>query len=129
MPRSMTKRTLPLIASVVISAVLFAIVTHACSAFSSMQTVVQTPCDHKTTQSETPVQPENNDCDFIRYGMLSIKACSAEPEFSKIYSTVHLAVISCDLSLTGVTPSSWRSQAAPLELPTSPHRSYVVLRI
>jgi hypothetical protein len=124
----MTKRTVPLIASVLISAVLFTVVAHACSAFASIQAIVQAPCDHDAAQNETRGKPEKANCDFVRYGILSVKASSAEPEFSKLYSTASIAIVF--LELTGSLPSFRRSQGPPLvELPSSPHRSQVVLRI
>jgi hypothetical protein len=126
----MAKRTLPLSASVLIAAILFTVVAHACSAFSSIQTIVQAPCDHNEAQNETRGKPEKADCDSIRYGILSIKASSAQPDFSKLYSATSFAVVFVDLSLTGSLPSFRRSQAPPFAtLPISPHRSHVVLRI
>lgn len=127
--RVMAKRSVPLVASVLISAVLFTVVAHACSAFASIQAIVKAPCDHDVAQNERRDKPEKADCDLVRYGILSVKASSAEPEFSKLYSTASIAVVSLDLSLTGALPSFRRSQAPPVELSSSPHRSHVVLRI
>jgi hypothetical protein len=73
---------------------------------------------------------KKDDCDSVRYGLLSIKASSAEPQFSNVYSTAALAVIFLDVSLTVSLPAFSRSQAPPLVgLAASPHRSHVILRI
>jgi hypothetical protein len=126
----MPKRKLSLISLVLISALFFTVVAHACAAFNSIQAIAQAPCDHDATQNETRGKPEKDDCDSVRYGILSIKTSSAEPEFSKLYSATSLADVFLDLSLTGSLTSFRRSQAPPLAaLPGSPHRSHVVLRI
>ena len=81
----MSKR-FPLIALALTATVLFTVVAHACSDLSSIKTIVQAPCDHSTSQNEPRGKPEKDNCDSVRYGMLSKQASYSETEFSKLYS-------------------------------------------
>lgn len=127
----MAKRRLSLIALISIFAVLYTVVAHACAAFGSIQAVVQAPCDHDAAQNENRGKPEKDNCDSVRYSLLSIQASSAEPDFSRFYSTGSLTIVFLDFAAIG-SPAllSARSQAPPFSgLEVSPHLSHVILRI
>jgi hypothetical protein len=122
----MSKRTFPLIALALTATVLFTVVAHACSDLSDVKAILQTPCEHSSSQSESHDEPQKHDCASIRYGMLSTQASSAEPELSKAYSTEFEVVGVVGFALHG----SWRSHAPPFPaLAASPRLSHVVLRI
>ena len=108
----MSKRTFPLIALTLTAAVLFTVVAHACSDLISLKAIVQAPCDHSSSQNEPRSKSEKDNCDAVRYGMLSTRASSAETELSKFYSTRFktrfLSVFAARLSVL-----FWRSQAPP----------------
>jgi len=126
----MSKRNFPLIALALTAAVLFTVVTHACSDLSSIKAIVQAPCDHTSSQSEPRGKPEKDNCDSVRYAMLSTQASSADTELSKFYSIAFQDAVFVEFSLPDSLPSFWRSQAPPSSgLGVSPHLSHIVLRI
>jgi hypothetical protein len=113
-----------------IASVLFTVVVHACSDLRSMQTALQAPCDHSSSQNEPRGKSEKDNCDSVRYGMLSLQASYAAPELSKIYSISFQDSGFVVFSLPDSLPLFWRSQAPPFSgLGASPHLSHVVLRI
>jgi hypothetical protein len=124
----MSKRILPLIALTLTAAVVFTVVAHACSDLSSITPIVKAPCDHSPSQNEPAGKPENDNCDSVRYGMLSKQASYSETEFSKLYSLSLHESLSITVLLPDPIPSFWRSQALP-GLAASPRLSHVVLRI
>jgi hypothetical protein len=126
----MSKRGFPLLALTLIASVLFTVVAHACSDLRSMQTALQAPCDHSSPQNEPRGKSEKDNCDLVRYGMLSLQASYAAPELSKIYSISFQDSGFVVFSLPDSLPLFWRSQAPPFSgLGASPHLSHVVLRI
>jgi len=126
----MPKRFYFLVAIALTASVLFTVVAHACSDLRSMQTALQAPCDHSSSQNEPRGKPEKDNCDSVRYGMLSLQASYAAPELSKIYSISLQDSGLVVFSLPDSLPLFWRSQAPPFSgLGASPHLSHVVLRI
>lgn len=127
----MPKRFYFLVAIALIASVLLTVVAHACSDLSSIRAIVQVPCDHTSSQNEPRDKPEKDNCDGVRYGMLSTQASSADTELSKFYSTALKDGLFVGFSLPPDSlPSFWRSQAPPFSgLGVSPHLSHVVLRI
>lgn len=126
----MSKHPSCLIAVMLIASVLCAAVAHACSDLSAMKAIVQTPCDHHQPRNEPPAKTDEQNCDAIRYGMLSIQSSRFQTDIFKHYSIP----LDYALILTN-SPSDtllWfaRSQA-PLSLGAgvSPRLSHVVLRI
>jgi hypothetical protein len=108
----------------------FTAVVHACSDLRSMQAIVQAPCDHGASQDQPRGKTEKDNCDLVRYGMLSTKASSAHPELVKIYSIPLDHALLVSISLTDTLPLFWRSQGPPLLAPgVSPGLSHIVLRI
>jgi hypothetical protein len=100
----MSKRNFPLIALAVTAAVLFTVVAHACSDLSSIKGIVQAPCDHTSSQNEPRGKAEKDNCDSVRYGMLSTQASSAETELSKFYSIPLQEVLVASFSLPILCP-------------------------
>jgi hypothetical protein len=94
-----------------------------------MQTALQAPCDHSSSQNEPRDKPEKDNCDSVRYGMLSTQASSAETELSKFFSMVFQDAVFVTFSLPDFLPSFWRSPPPFSGLGASPHLSHVVLRI
>jgi hypothetical protein len=126
----MSKRLYFLVAIALTTSVLFTVIAHACSDLSSIRAVVQAPCDHTSSQNEPRGKPEKDNCDAVRYGLLSTQASSAGTELSKFYSTALQDAVFVGISLRDPLPSFWRSQAPPFfGLGVSPHLSHVVLRI
>jgi hypothetical protein len=113
-----------------ITSVLSAAVAHACSDLSAMKAVVQTPCDHHQKQNEPPAKTDEQNCDAIRYGMLSIQSSRFQTDIFKHYSiTLDYALI-----LTNSPSESllWFARSlVPFSLGAgvSPRLSHVVLRI
>jgi len=113
----LSKRTFPLIALVLTPAVLFTVVAHACSDLSSIQAIVQAPCDHPASQNEP-------------HGMLSTQPSASDTDVFKLYSIPLQEALFVRFSLPDSLPSFWRSQAPPFSgLGVSPHLSQVVLRV
>jgi hypothetical protein len=126
----MSKRTFPLIALVLTTAVLFTVVAHACSDLSAFQAIVQAPCDHASSQNEPRGKPDKDTCDSVRYGMLSTQASFAAVELLKFYSIAFQYPVFVGFSLSDSQPSSWRSQALPFSgVGVLPYLSHLVLRI
>ena len=125
----MSKRFHFLIAITVAVSVLVTVVAHACSDLNSLQAIRQTPCDHNTTREGSGGKHQKDNCDSIRYGMLSKEASFAATELSKVYSTpLHTVLVI--FSLPDSLPSFWRSQGPPfVGLGTLPQLSHVILRI
>src|SRR5688500_16467868 len=82
----MSRRIFSLVAIGLIVSMVFTAVVHACSDLSSMQSVFKAPCDHSSSQDEPRSKSEKDNCDSIRYGMLSTKASSSHPELVKLFS-------------------------------------------
>jgi hypothetical protein len=126
----MSKRNFPLIALALTAAVLFTVVTHACSDLSSIKAIVQAHCDHTSSQSEPRGKPEKDNCDSVRYGMLAAQGSACGTELVKLYSISLQEVLFAGFSLADSLPSFWRSHAPPFPgLAASPRLSQVVLRI
>jgi hypothetical protein len=113
-----------------IASVFFTVVVHACSDLRSIQAAVQAPCDHSSSQNEPRGKPEKDNCDSVRYGMLSTQASYSETELVKLYLIPLQDVLFVVFSLPDCLPSFWRSLGPPFsELGVSPHLSHIVLRI
>jgi hypothetical protein len=113
-----------------IASVFFTVVVHACSDLPSMQMALQAPCNHSSSQNEPRGKPEKDNCDAVRYGMLSTQASPSETELFKLYSVPLQETLFVGLLLPNYLPSFWRPQSPPFSgLGVSPHLSYVVLRI
>jgi hypothetical protein len=126
----MSKRIFLLVAVGLIASMVFTAVVHACSDLSSMQSVFKAPCDHNSSQDEPASKAEKNNCDLVRYGMLSTKASSYHPELFKLYSILLDDALVVSISLPNTLPLLWRSQGPPsLRLGLSPRLSHVILRI
>jgi len=125
----MSKRGFSLVAIMLIASVFFTVVVHACSDLRSMQVALQAPCNHSSSQSEPRGKPEKDNCDSVRYGMLSKQASPSETELFKLYSIPLQEALFVAFSLPDSLPSFWRSQAPPFGLGVSPNLSHVVLRI
>jgi hypothetical protein len=122
----MSKRTFPLIALVLTAAVLFTVVAHACSDLSAIQAIVQSPCDHGSSQNDPGRKSDQKDCDSVRYGMLSTQASFA----GKFYSIAFQYPVFVRFLLPDSQPSSWQSQAPPFSgVGVLPYLSHLVLRI
>ena len=127
--KTMSKRGFSLLALTLIASVFFTVVVHACSDLRSMQTALQAPCNHSSSQNEPRGKPAKDNCDFVRYGMLAIQA-SSETELVKLYSIPLQDVLFVAFSLPDSLPLFWRSQSPPFSgLGASPHLAHVVLRI
>ncbi len=126
----MSKRSFSLVALILIASVFFTVVVHACSDLRSMQAALQAPCNHSSSQSEPRGKPTKDNCDSVRYGMLSTQAFSSDSELVKLYSIPLQDVLFVGFSLPDGLPSFWRSLGPPFSgLGVSPHLSHVVLRI
>jgi hypothetical protein len=126
----MSKRSFPLIAIALIASVLCTAVAHACADLSAMRAVVQAPCDHGASQDQPRGKTEKDNCDLVRYGMLSTKASSSHPELLKLYSIPFDHALLVTISAIDTLPVLWRSQSPPLlALGVSPRLSHIVLRI
>lgn len=113
-----------------IASVFFAVVVHACSDLRAMQTALQAPCNHSSSQSEPRGKPEKDNCDSVRYGMLSKQASPSETEVFKLYSIPLDEALLASASLPNTLSLLWRSQGPPLVgLGVSPRLSHVVLHI
>ena len=126
----MSKRSFSLVALTLIASMFFTVVVHACSDLRSIQAALQAPCDHSSSQNEPRGKPAKDNCDSVRYGMLSTQASFSETELVKLYSIPLQDVLFVGFSLPDFLPLFWRSQAPPFSgLGASPHLSHVVLRI
>ena len=126
----MSKRFYFLVAIALTASVLFTVVAHACSDLSSIRAIVQAPCDHTSSQNEPRGKPEKDNCDSVRYGMLSTQASLSETELFKLYSIPLQEALFVGFSLPDYLPSFWRSLGPPFPgLGASPRLSHVVLRI
>jgi hypothetical protein len=126
----MSKRPFSLVAVVLITSVLWTAMAHACSDLRSMQANLQAPCDHNSSQDEPGGKAKKDDCDSVRYSMLSTQASSSEPELDKIHSIPLDQACLTSVSLARNLSFLWRSQAPPFSgLGISPQLFYVVLRI
>src|SRR5687768_5399115 len=126
----MSKRPFSLVAIVVIASVLCTAVVHACSDLSSIQAILKAPCDHSSSPGEPSSKSEEDNCDSVRYGMLSTKASPSQTELFKLYSIPLDDALIVSVLLPGTLSLSWRSQGPPFSGPgVSPRFSHVVLRI
>ena len=126
----MSKRPFSLVAVVLITSVLWTAMAHACSDLRSMHANLQAPCDHNSSQDEPGGKAKKDDCDSIRYGMLSTQASSSEPELDKIHAIPLDKALLASVSLARNLSFLWRSQGPPLiGLGVSPRLSHVILRI
>jgi hypothetical protein len=126
----MSKRPFSLVAIMVIASVLCAAVAHACSDLRSMKGIVQAPCNHGASQDQPRGKTEKDNCDLVRYGMLSTKASSSHPELFKLFSIPLDHALLLNVSLSDTFSLLWRSQGPPLlGLGVAPRLSNVVLRI
>ena len=83
-----------------------------------------------SSQDEPGGKAKKDDCDSVRYSMLSTQASSSEPELDKIHSIPLDQACLASVSLARNLSFLWRSQAPPFSgLGVSPHLSQVVLRI
>ena len=125
-----SKRIYSAVAIALIASVLCTAIVHACSDLSSMQAIFEAPCDHHSSQEEPGSKSEKNNCDSVRYGMLSIQASSSRAELFEIYLISLDYALLKSVSLPDTLPSLWRSQGPPiLGLGISPRLSHLVLRI
>ena len=126
----MSKRGFSLVALTAIASVFFTVVVHACSDLRSLKVAMQAPCDHSSSQNEPRSKPEEDNCESVRYGMLSTKASYAAMELSDFSSISLQDAVFIVFSLSDSLPLFWRSQAPPFSaIGASPHLSHVVLRI
>lgn len=127
----MSKRIFSLVVIVLIASVLWSAIVHACSDLSSMRAILQAPCDQMGSQDEPRGKTEKDNCDSIRYGMLSTQVSSSQTELCKLYSIPLDHALFVIVSLPDTLHSLWRSQGPPLllGLGVSPRLSHVVLRI
>lgn len=126
----MSRRIFSVVAIGLIASVLFNSVAHACSDLTFMRAVIPTPCDHHSSdQSPNKAQTEN--CDAIRYGMLSTKASFPQMELlNNIKLIASDDVVGVSLSRDASLPTFRRSQGPPFSgLGLSPRLSCLVLRI
>jgi hypothetical protein len=109
----MSKRIFSLVVIVLIASVLWSAIVHACSDQSSMRAILQAPCDQMGSQDEPRGKTEKDNCDSIRYGMLSTQVSSSQSELFKFHSTqVHQALL-VSVTLLDVLPLFGRSQGPP----------------
>ncbi len=126
----MSKRPFSLVAVVLITSVIWTAMAHACSDLRSMHANLQAPCDHNSSQDEPGGKAKKDDCDSVRYGMLSTQASSSEPELDKIHSIPLDKALLASVSLARNLFCLWRSQGPPfLGLGVSLQLSHIVLRI
>ena len=126
----MSKRSFVLVGILLIASMLYTTVAHACVDLSAMQAIFKTPCEHSGSRDEPLSKAEKDNCDLVRYGMLSTQASSSQAELFRLYSTPQQEAVIVMFSLLGVVPSFRRSQAPPDSgLGASPRLSHVVLRI
>lgn len=124
-----TTRIFSCLAVLLIVAVFFTAVAHACSDLSAMRMVLQTPCDHHVSPDGSRDKPKDN-CDSIRYGMLSTQAGPGPTDLEKPQRVLVDVPFITRVSLPDVVAPSRRSQAPPLAgLRISPLLSRIVLRI
>jgi len=126
----MSKRIFSLVVIVLIASVLWSAIVHACSDLSSMQAILQAPCDQMGSQDEPRGKTEKDNCDSIRYGMLSIQVSSSHMEQPKLHSIPFQVALIVGFSPADFPPAYWRSQGPPFFASTaSPRLAHVVLRI
>ena len=127
---SVSKRVLSLVALASSAFVLFATVVHACSDLSAMQGILKAPCDHSSSQGEPRSKSEKDNCDAIRYGMLSIQTSPFQTDLFKLYSIPLDDPLIVSVLLPDTLSLLWRSQGPPFSgLGVLPQFSRVVLRI
>lgn len=127
----MSKRSLALVAVVLVVSVLYTVVAHACSDLNSMQAILDVPCDHKSAQDEPVSKSEKDNCDTIRYGMLSAQAALSHTElFNLLHSSPVYQALLVGASLLADSLVFCRPQGPPFPGPgVSQRLSHVVLRI
>jgi hypothetical protein len=126
----MSKRIFSLVAIGLIASMVFTAVVHACSDLSSMHAVLEAPCDHNSSQDEPGSKSEKDNCDSVRYGMLSTGASFPQMELFNLNSILLHDVVFESFSLSALLPMFWRSQGPPFAgLDISSRLSHVVLRI
>ena len=126
----MSKRLFRRVAIVLIASVLFTAVAHACSDVRSTQAVLQAPCDHDASRDNPRSKAFKDNCDSVRYGMLSTQVAPSQVELFELYSNSVYHVRLVSVSLPDVLPLFWRSKGPPvIGLGLSPLLSHVVLRV
>jgi hypothetical protein len=126
----MSRRLFALVAVLLIASVLCAAVAHACSDLGSMPAILQMPCDHRPSQDEPASKKEKDNCDFVRYGMLSTQVSPSQTEILKLHAVIVHEALSVTVSPPDVLPLFSRSQAPPFRgFGVSPNFSHIVLRI
>ena len=126
----LSKRVVFLVAIGLIASLISTAVVHACSDLNALKAIVVAPCDHNGSQDQPRGKTDENNCDSIRYGMLSKQASSSQTDLFKLHSTPVYQAIFASRSLPVVLPWFWRSLASALSaLGVSPFFSHVVLRI
>ena len=126
----MSKRLFPRVAIALIASVLFTAVAHACSDLSTMQAILQAPCDHRASWDEPRGKTEKHECDSVRYAIVSTQALPSQTELLKLYSMPIYEALLAGISLRDILPLFWRSQGPPHGgLGVSSLLSHVVLRI
>jgi len=125
-----SKRIFPLVVIVLIASLLWTTVVHACSDLSAMQTIFKAPCEHSGSRDEPASKAEKDNCDAVRYGMLSTQASPSQTELLKLHSIPLDYAFFVISALPDNLPLLWRSDGPPnLRLGVSPLLSHVVLRI
>jgi hypothetical protein len=128
--RFVSRRIFSLVAIGLISSLFYTAVAHACSDLRSRQLLLQPACNHMASEKEPLGKKEKDNCDSVRYGMLSTKASSSHPELFKLFSISLDHALLLNVSLPDTLPLLWRSEGPPLlGLGVSPRLSHVVLRI
>jgi hypothetical protein len=126
----MLKHPFSLVAMLLTASVLWTALAHVCSDLSSMQKILQAPCEHMPTRDEPLDKKTNDNCDSIRYGMLSTQASPSPTDFFKLRAIHVLDVLTVAILLPDVLRVFSRSRPPPFQgFSVSSSFSHVVLRI
>ena len=126
----MSKRLLVLFALLLVASVFSSAVAHACPDLKSVQAMLETPCDHNSSQDSPRRQKEKDNCDSVRYGLLSTQASPSQAQLFKLHAILVPHALPVSVTLPDVLPLFSRSQAPPYHgFGVSLHSSHVVLRI
>jgi hypothetical protein len=128
--RFVSRRIFSIVALALVASLFYTAVAHACSDLRSMQVRLQAPCNHMPSETEPPLSKEETaNCDYVRYGMLSIQPSPSQTELLTFAVVLHQTMPSI-APLEAVLSSFWQSQSPPFQrFGLSPQASQVVLRI
>jgi hypothetical protein len=114
----------------VIASLLYTAVAHACSELHGTQVFLQAAWDHGASRGESPDNAENDNCESIRFALLSTPASFFQAGLLAVHSIAVAHAPLASVAPPDLLSMSWRSQNPRFpRLGASPHFSHIVLRI